>query len=162
MKLIFKYGGDKIVIPKVGEFPASCVVRNEVNGWRELHNKKEVRWSKPFHADDISMPYMPRAMPKGIWDIERPVKTSLRVFAPYYIPTDAVQWIRIWELDEHGGYDYETREQQLDFRYGIHYSVLSNTTLGCIRVGSYKDAERIAILVTEQLDKGLSITLEVT
>ncbi len=162
MKLIFKYGGDKIVIPKVGEFPASCVVRNEVNGWRELHEKTEVRWSIPFHNDEIPMPYMPRPMPKGIWNIETPVKTSMRVYAPYFIPTDAEQWVRIWELDENGGYDYGTKERQLDYRYGIHYSELSNTTLGCIRVGSYKDAERIAILITEQLDKGLPITLEVT
>jgi len=48
-------------------FRITCVVRNELNGWRLLHNPGDVVFTvtKDGRTGDA---YMPRPFPKGLWN----------------------------------------------------------------------------------------------
>ena len=143
------------------KFHVDCDVRNELNGRRKLHDKKEVvhavvngRWGPP---------YMPRKFPKGIWSITGINDTTAPEFAPIKITTNARQELSVWALDASGGYDHETPVRVIDSGYHLHWSANSKTTLGCGRVGTDTDAEvrNLAFILRMALKNGESILLEV-
>ncbi len=140
---------------KINEFtfPISCVVRNELNGWRK---KDQVIYSIPDNK-----PVYPRPFPKGSWKIYGVEYTKDTIFAPVKIKTDAFQMLPVWELDENGHYKRKTEEITKDTCYWMHYSKDFKTTLGCIRLNSPNDALKIAELVETHLKYEEFIPLEV-
>jgi len=138
---------------------ADCVVRNELNGRRPLHDPTQVVYA--MTADPYGrFPVMPRTFPEGSWSLYTPRMREDRYLAPYFIPTDAEQWLPVWELDDDGGYDHVTDEYVLDLGYGIHFSS-SNTTVGCIRVFRKDELLWLVDTVNKLLDKHEPITLSV-
>jgi hypothetical protein len=144
------------------EFAITCDVRNELNGRRKLHDRNEVvntvtadgRWG---HA------YMPRPFPKGNWKITGVEKTSVPVFAPVKVTTNAHQKVEAWNLDGRGGYDKPSGIYEEDYGYHLHWSEASRTTLGCGRVGveSCRQALALAELVKAARERGEEVELEV-
>jgi len=112
---------------------ASCLVRNEENGWRGSHEVV-----KTIPADK---PYQPRQFPVGVWHIGWPVAREEEYKAPIYIPTDAWREVPVWSLVD-GLYHRPTDETVIDEDYGLHCST-SNTTLGCIRIHRREDLYRL-------------------
>lgn len=141
---------------------ADCVVRNELNGWRPNPKKDPAREVVYAMTQDPynKYPVMPRTFPKGRWRIGQPRKRTDPYLAPFYIPTDAEQWLTVWELDKHGGYYRPTDEKVLDLAYGIHFSS-SNTTVGCIKIYREEDLLWLKNVVTEQLEQGRAVWIEV-
>jgi len=79
--------------------------------------------------------------------------------APWFIPTDAVQPLPVWET-RGGEYIRPTQAQTIDGGYGIHYST-STTTLGCIRVAAKIDQVDLVKLIQKAQARGEPCTLEV-
>jgi hypothetical protein len=104
--------------------PCSCDVRNELNGRRKGY---DVVYSEPD-----KVPYMPRVFPSGIWTISQPRARIDKYLAPYYIPSDAWQYVDEWLIDA-GRYDKPSGVKVKDHAYGLHFSE-SRTTLGCIKI----------------------------
>ena len=151
MKLTFK--GDHLLC-EIGDFErkleASCIVRNEINGWRKLHKPSDVvkaMCEDPYHKP----PVMPRVFPKGCWEVFTPLKRRNPYLAPYFIPTSAEQYLDVWSLDPEGGYDKATGEKVLDLGYGLHYSS-SNTTVGCIRLHYENDLLWLVNILSEEFE----------
>jgi hypothetical protein len=113
--------------------PISCVVRNELNGWRPMKNTKDVFTTLPDQE-----PSMPRTFPKGVWNVYKPLPRTNPYLAPFYIPTDAYQELEVWELDSKGYYVRGTGRKVKDIAYGLHFST-SNTTQGCIKILNLED-----------------------
>ena len=107
----------------------SCLVRNEVNGWRQ---NNQVVYSLP---DEL--PYQPRIFPVGRWEIGEPLECKDPYKAPYFIPTNAFQMLPVWEIKD-GHYVKATDKMTRDDGYGLHCST-SNTTLGCIKIINLDD-----------------------
>lgn len=123
--------------------PANCIVRNELNGRRKLHDPSEVVYAMTENRYERD-PYMPRTFPMGIYWIQPPVaRPDNKYLAPYFIPTNATREVHIWHLDKKGGYAHETNKTVVDHGYGIHYST-SSTTLGCIRI--YNELDLIKLV----------------
>ena len=138
---------------------ASCVVRNELNGWRKLHRKRDVVTAicqNPYEKP----PVMPRPFPKGTWDVYKPLARTSPYLAPFFIPTSAEHYLDVWALDSEGGYDHATGEKVLDLGYGIHFSS-SNTTVGCIKVHKEDDLLWLASMITENIESNHRVILEV-
>lgn len=137
------------------------LVRNELNGWRKLHDPKEVRRS--VVNGQWGPPYMPRRFPKGTWKITGVIDTNDPEFAPIKITTDAKQEVNVWALDENGGYDHKTDEKVMDSGYHLHWSEHSQSTLGCGRVGYDTDDEvrSLAQIIHGALTLGEEVFLEV-
>ena len=163
MRLNF-YPDNKVLECVIGEnnirdIPADCDVRNEVNGRRRLHDPKQVIYAMthdPYHKYAV----MPRKFPKGEWKVSEPVARTSRYLAPFYIPTNAEQYLEIWELDQDGGYAKATGKKVLDIGYGLHFST-SKTTVGCIRIFSKSDLLWLVHQVNERLVTGHDVTLSV-
>jgi len=163
MRLHF-YPENKVIECVIGEnnirdIPADCVVRNEVNGWRRLHKSDDVIYAMthdPYHKYAV----MPREFPKGEWKISEPLARTSRYLAPFYIPTNAEQYLEVWELDQDGGYAKATGKKVLDIGYGIHFSV-SHTTVGCVRTYGESDLLWLVHQVNERLVTGHEVTLSV-
>ena len=134
-------------------FTISCVVRNEINGWRK---PDQVIRSIPYQK-----PVYPRPFPKGNWKIYAVEYTQDKEFAPVKIKTDAFQMLPVWTLDSNGNYKEETKEMTRDVAYWLHFSEWYKTTLGCIRLDSSKDAYAIAGIVEKELLISDYIDLEV-
>jgi len=133
----------------VRDILADCVVRNEINGWRHRHDPDEV--VRAMTQDPYNKPpVMPRQFPAGVWKVYAPRPRNDKYLAPYFIPTDAEQFLPIWSLDENGGYDRATSDKVLDIGYGIHFST-SSTTVGCIRIYEIDDLLWLVKKITEQL-----------
>ena len=128
----------------------SCIVRNEVNGWRKKH---EVIKSIPSNK-----PIQPRQFPKGEWNILRPVTREDPYLAPFFIPTDAFQFLPIWELDSNGHYSKPTDEMVKDKGYGLHTST-SNTTQGCIKILKLDDLLWFVTNIINALDNKNTVSL---
>ena len=164
MRLNF-YPDNKVLECVIGEnnirdIPADCDVRNEVNGRRRLHDPKQVRYAMT-HDSKNTYPVMPRVMPSGEWKVSYPrERPDNKYLAPYYIPTDAEQYLEIWELDQDGGYAKATGKKVLDIGYGLHFST-SKTTVGCIRIFSKSDLLWLVHQVNERLVTGNEVTLSV-
>jgi hypothetical protein len=105
--------------------------------------------------DDL--PYDPKQFPKGIWRItgvewQKEKGFDPRTYGPVKIRTAAFQIVNVWELDSEGDYLRETEKTVKDSGYLLHYTVY-NTTLGCIKLASILDAEKIGKIIQGLLDK---------
>jgi hypothetical protein len=100
------------------EFIITSDVRNELNGRRRLHDKKEVV-NVVTAAGKYGLPYMPRRFPKGQWEITAVEETAKPLFAPFKIKTNAHQIVDTWALDSSGGYDRKTGSAG-DYGYYLH------------------------------------------
>jgi len=149
----------------VRDVKADCVVRNELNKWRPNPDKdprKEVIYAiteDPYNNDGKGYPVMPRTFPQGTWEVSRPRMRDDSYRAPYFIPTDAEQWLPVWELED-GGYSKPTKDYVLDIGYGIHFSA-SLTTTGCIRVYRKDELLWLVDMINKLLGKHEPITLSV-
>jgi hypothetical protein len=125
-------------------------VRNELNGLRKLHDKKEVVYTEPNNGS-MKVPYMPRTFPSGTWFITNiePHPANEGYLHPFYINTDAWQFVEEWSLDANGGYDKPTGDMVQDAFYGLHFS-MSPTTLGCIRIAQRADLEWLVDRLQEE------------
>ena len=157
MKLIFTW--KEILIydngKELGRYAASCDVRTELNGRRQLHTKSEVVKTYPISGE--RSPYMPRQHPSGIFTIYEVEHTTDPEYSPCKIRSTAYREVFIWELDATGGYDHATEETQTDSGYLIH-NTDSATTLGCIRC---KEAGIIGEIVEKALKNNEPVKLEV-
>ena len=145
-----------------GVFTVRCEVRNELNGRRKRNSPDEV--VNIVRADGTwGHAYMPRPFPLGVWKITGTEKTSVPVFAPVKIKTDAHQKVELWNLDGRGGYDRPSGVFEEDYGYHLHWCAGSRTTLGCGRVGmdSAKEVLALAALVDAALGNGEEVLLEV-
>lgn len=134
-------------------FFVSCIVRNEVNGWRTP--------SQVIRSIPDNKPVYPRPFPKGTWKIYGVEYTDDKEYAPVKIKTDAFHMLPVWELDSEGNYNTKTKEYTRDEAYWLHYSEGSTTTLGCIRLDSPHDAIMFANIVERELKYVDYIKLEV-
>lgn len=130
----------------------SCIVRNEINGWRKLD---QIVRSIPDNR-----PIQPRTFPKGLWTLGKPEPKSDPYMAPYFIPTDAWQYMPIWELDGDGHYKKATTKMTKDRGYGLHYSE-SGSTQGCIKIVTVTDLIWLVNTVVTHQAQGDVIKLEV-
>jgi hypothetical protein len=140
-------------------FKISCNVRTLKDGARSME-KKDVAKSIPDN-----LPYDPRPFPKGLWNVvgvewQKEKGFDYNTYGPVKIRTDAWQWANAWELDKAGNYFRETGKKVKDAGYLLHYSK-SGTTLGCIRLASPEDAEKIARVIERVLSLGGEVALEV-
>lgn len=130
----------------------TCVIRNELNGWRR---KDEIVYSIPDHK-----PIQPRTFPKGIWAVGKPDPRQDPYLAPFFIPTDAWQYLPIWELDKNKCYVEATNNMTKDKGYGLHFST-STSTQGCIKINKLSDLLWLVGELKEQQANGNVIMLEV-
>ena len=143
MKLIFTWKEILVYFDHklVERFPASCKVRNELNGRRK---EDEVVYTYP--ASGHRKPYYPRQFPSGIFRITGVEYTYDPEYAPVKIKTNATRDVFTWDLTVDGKYWQPTGRIQTDAAYWLHYTD-SPTTLGCIRIGSKKDALDLARMI---------------
>ena len=143
-------------------FDIASVVRNELNGRRRLHDKKEV--VRVVNKERTwGSAYMPRPFPAGKWEVTGIHETIDRNFAPVKILTDAHQKVEVWALDKSGGYEKGTGEFVDDWGYYLHFAAASRTTLGCGRVGndSDKQVRLLAKMIQEAWGNGELVYLDV-
>ena len=163
MRLQFNRDGDFLTCHMFGrnrDIQADCVVRNELNGWRPLHDSDQVILA--MNDDPYSKPpVMPRQMPVGVWNIGKPRPRTDPYKAPFYIPTDAEQLLEIWSLDYSDGYEKPTGRKVLDMFYGLHFST-SSTTVGCIRIAKESDVEWLVYQINGEFVREGSVLIEVT
>lgn len=129
--------------------PCSCDVRNEVNGRRLA--------GQVVKSIPAKLPYQPRRFPTGRWRVSIPLPRTSKELAPYFIPTDAFQYVPVWVLKD-DKYFHATNEQTKDEGYGLHYSEYQ-TTLGCIRITNKTD---LLWLVDQILAYDGEVYIEVT
>ena len=150
----------EVVMPEIiKNFDASCDVRNELNKRRHLHDPSQVvraMCEDPYNKP----PVMPRTFPEGRWRVYTPRSRANPYLAPFYIPTDAEQYLDVWALDENGGYDHPTSNRVLDIGYGLHFST-SSTTVGCIRVHSESDLLWLVHAINERILSGHAVHITV-
>lgn len=137
----------------------SCVVRNELNGWRPREDKPPQ--DEVVHTIPTKKPYMPREFPEGKWEVGRPKPRTHPYKAPFYIPTTAYRTVKEWDLDDDGGYESETDRLVRDEDYGLHCST-SGTTLGCVKIHRERDLLRMAQEINRLMDHGEEVYFEVT
>ena len=164
MKIIFTWKELIIMngLTVIARYPASCNVRNELNGKRK---KNQVIYTVPLQG--MPKPYYPRQYPSGmhtITEIEWTKKGSKRYdqFGPVIIKTDATREIFTWDLDKEGNYWEPTGKTQIDSGYHIHHTHKYLTTYGCIRGGN-TESEMIhfARIVEPLLEHNDNVKLEV-
>ncbi len=153
--LIIKNG-----LTKIARYPATCRVRNELNGKRKSNQVIYTVNKKP-------KPYYPRQFPSGIHkitSIEWVKKGTKRYaeFGPVIIKTDATREIFTWDLDTEGNYWKPTGNIQIDTGYYIHHTHKYLTTYGCIRGGDTEsEMIHIARIIEPVLEHDDSVYLEV-
>lgn len=160
MKIAF-YPDNHILECTIGDnikdIPADCDVRNELNVRRALHDPSQVIYA--MTADPYTKyPVMPRTFPEGAWNVYKPRARTNPYLAPFYIPTDAEQYLDVWALDENGGYDHVTSKCVLDIGYGMHFSS-SRTTVGCIRTHEESDLRWLVSIISERLAHNFPVTI---
>lgn len=141
----------------------SCVVRNDLNGWRP--NPKKVPKDEVVHMitkdnRESNVPVMPRTFPVGKWNILWIEARTNPYQRPFFIATDAFQPLDVWMLDENGGYSRKAGHTIMDYMYGLHYSS-SNTTQGCIKIHNLDDLDRLVEEINLELEKGIKPMIEV-
>ena len=151
-KLLQCQRGDNIT-----DIAASCIVRNELNRKRPLHDPMQVVYAI---VDDHynRYPYMPRTFPTGTWRIYTPRARTSGYLAPYFIPTDAEQLVNVWSLDKDGGYAFPLPDRVLDIGYGLHFSE-SITTVGCIRIHQLEDLLWLVKAINAETEQGEQTTI---
>ncbi len=106
------------------------------------------------------VPYKPQAFPVGIWNVRMPQTRSSPFTAPYFIPTDAHQFVEEWELDEHERYKCKTGRLVMDWGYGLHHSAI-DYTFGCLKILDARDVFWLAEQITDFLTHARNVTMEV-
>ena len=148
------------------EIDATCIVRNEENGWRQPWQVVYTMGSTTPH----DLPYQPRPFPSGLHEITRVADMPLdSVYWPTWIDTEATQELTVWDLDDEDMYRRPTRRTVLGRGYGIHHArfrkgrklVPSNTTLGCINVLSPDDAIWLGKQIREAFAHRLHVFFDV-
>ena len=150
--------------PLIWYMDVSCVVRNELNGWRPNPRKdqrEEIVYAITETNRETRIPVMPRDFPLGRWAIESIDVRDNPYQRPFFIRTNAHQSLDIWDLDNDGGYMLKTKNRIDDWMYGLHCSS-SNTTLGCIKIHEMKDLERLVDDIYRELAKDINPLIEVT
>lgn len=130
----------------------SSRVRNEENKLRSLNEK-------PVLSIPNEKPVMPRPFPAGKWEVYRPQARNTRELAPFFIPTNAYRRLPVWTVVD-GHYGEATSEITIDRGYGIHFSEYLNT-IGCIKVHEKSELLWLVEQITDILDKGEKVYLEV-
>jgi hypothetical protein len=156
MKIIANLDTGKLLLPDA-VYPVSNRIRTVRNGTRKSY---EIVRTIPDN-----FPYDPQPFPKGLWrvtglDWQKEKGFDPRTYGPVKIRTDAWQLVNVWKVDAEGDYLRETSLQVKDMCYWLHYSAF-NTTLGCIRLASPKDAIAIANTIARALDQREEVILEV-
>jgi hypothetical protein len=135
------------------KFNISCVVRNELNGWRSP--------SQVIRSIPENKPVYPRQFPRGSWHIYAVEHTDNIEYSPIKIKTNAFQMLPVWALSIEGHYMTKTGEYTRDEAYWMHYATKSTTTLGCIRLNSVSDAFLIGRMLEDELKTVDYVPLEV-
>ena len=156
MKVIDTGRGDKFI-------RVSCLVRNELNGWRP--NPKKLPKTELVHAisaanHETHEVVMPRPFPSGLWDVAWIEARTNPYQRPFVIMTDAWQFLDVWSVGPDGGYDKPRGYQVADHMYGLHYST-SNTTLGCIKIHNMDDLDDLVERIDDTIKNGETCKLEV-
>jgi len=157
MKVIFTWS-ELIVMngnTEIARYPASCKVRNELNGKRK---ENEIIYTVPISGHP--KPYYPRAFPGGMFEIIDIEYTKNPEYAPQKIKTTATREVFTWDLDTNGNYWKPTGKTQVDSAYWLHHTK-SSTTLGCIRITKFEDATHLANILEPVLVHGDTVYLEV-
>ena len=145
MKIIFTWK-ELIILngnTEIARYPASCKVRNELNGKRL---RGEVVYT--FPETGKPKPYYPRQFPSGIHKITAiewlTDPKDIEEFGLVKIRTDAKRDVFTWELDINGIYWKPTGLIQVDTQYHMHHTHKYVHTLGCIKGGN-TDSQMISI-----------------
>lgn len=153
MKRILSWNREKFYLEAYGGYlDCSCDVRNLENGRRE---KNEIVRTIPD-----SVPYSPQQFPVGVWEIGEIEEKTDPYLAPFFINTDAWQWVLEWEIKD-GLYIKRTDKWVKDTEYGIHYST-SPTTLGCLKIIKEADLIWLVEKIRESKDNGETVYIAVT
>jgi len=165
--MIIRFTGRKLTGMGVA-IPATCIVRNELNGSR--HANEIVRTRGQTLPNDV--PYQPRPFPPGQHDITRILDCAEdgedADFWPVFIDTDATQELPVWKLKDEL-YVHPTTKIFMGRGYGIHHAryrkgglmVRSNTTLGCINITDPDDAQRLAVEIREAMGMRQRVCIEI-
>ena len=146
--------------------PATCIVRNELNGWRQADQIVRTHGSTVPHG----IPYQPRPFPPGQWNITNVSDMDADTeFWPRWIGTEAYQTLDAWILDDRGRYLCPYDFTIVGRGYGLHHAryrkddvmVPSNTTLGCINILKPDDSKWLAMKVREFLGYRLPVFIDV-
>lgn len=169
--MLLTYERDRGILEMGGiEYQCTCIVRNELNGWRKEH--EIVAFVPP--GERGAYPYMPRPFPLGLWNVTRVVKTDNPEYAPYFIRTDAVQELDLWETKinrDTGRKEYlkPSGVKAVGDGYGFHHAMFfdgeqwrdSNTTLGCGNIKNINEARYIGTKIQSWLDAGHPVKVRV-
>ena len=145
----------------IARYPATCRVRNELNGKRL---KSQV--VRTFPNKGKSEPYYPRTFPSGIHRITAiewlTNEKEIEKFGPVKIRTDAWRKVFTWDLDKKDNYHKPTGSTQIDTEYHIHHTHRYLTTHGCIR-GGKTEAQMISIakILEQTFENGETIYIEI-
>lgn len=154
MKIVFDHGtGNLRALDR--DIPASCIVRNELNGRRMPDQVVHIE-NKDGSAGP---PYQPRVFPCGSWHVLGASPREDPYLAPYFISTDAWQLVDEWRVDDNGRYR-DPVGQMPDYGYGLHTST-SPTTLGCIKIQRRADLLELVRECRAAWMRGESVELEV-
>jgi len=157
--MIIKYSHEVGIIG-VGDktIEASCHVRNLENKQRRKGDPAEVVYAMTGNRYS-KVPYSPQQFPHGVWRVFEPQARSNKYLAPYFIPTNAKQAVKVWALNN--GYNHETEAEVMDHGYGLHFSS-SRTTLGCIKIHNIKDLYFLVETIRVALAEKEIVSIEVT
>lgn len=148
------------------EIDATCIVRNEENGYRKPGQVVRTMGSTTPHG----LAYQPRPFPAGTWSVTDIVDMSMdTVYWPRWIATDAHQELTVWDVDEQGRYLAPTDDTVIGKGYGLHHArywkgtelVPSGSTLGCINILDPADAEWLATEIRAAVGNRLHVCLYV-
>jgi hypothetical protein len=143
--------GDDFLIFDGNMVRCSCNVRNELNKQRSP--------TEVVHTMPNKKPYYPRIFPDGLWKVSWPRERTDKERAPFFIPTDATQRVRVWDVKD-GRYTMPTEFWDIDTGYGLHFSE-SKTTLGCIKIEAVADLLEMVKKIDEALREKEDIYLRV-
>jgi len=107
------------------------------------------------------MPYQPQRFPLGTWQIIAAEASQAPLLAPFFIRTNAHQFVPVWELDALGKYKCATGETVDDWGYGIHFDALYEATDGCLHLYSAEDATWLAGNIIASQKDGEAVQLTV-
>jgi len=155
MKLTYNFAKKSLTVEGFDhDVPATCLVRNELNGLRR--DDEVVRCTNEDGTDGL--PYEPRTFPLGTWKVVNIADKTNPYEAPKFISTDAHQEVTVWTT-KNGCYVHKLGIAE-DYGYGLHHST-SATTLGCIRILALEDLEALAAAIQKAWSEHDEVTLDV-
>jgi len=168
MKLHLALAARTLTVDGAHTMPAWSEVRNEANKLRPRAGSPDLCYSI-LRDGSMGPPTMPRTFPLGVWRVtgiiphqrinEHGLPAEPYLY-PFFIATDAWQWVDEWGLDTQGYYVEPTGRRVADSAYGLHYSS-SHTTTGCARIGLEEDLRWLVAQIRPRLADGEPITLDV-